>query len=248
MIYNSDTLSFRILSVGLVTHEDGSFRVAGRPHAAFSYRLKGTGTFRIDGKTLDVKPGDIIFVPAGMSYQVDYRASESIVVHFLDCNYTTAEKISVGDREQLEKRFLRMLGAWQTHHSFNRTKGHVYDILSFLESATVTLPPDSDILACVQYMEENYTDPKVSVETICRLQHISHSSIQRRFKQYFGINPKQYLTKLRMNRALDMLTAGGETIKNVAYACGFEDEKYFSRVFRKAYGHSPQSLRNRLWI
>ena len=248
MIYNFDNLSFRILSVGLVSHEDGAFCVDGRPHAALSYRLKGRASFRIDGKTLDVEPGDIIFVPAAMSYKVEYSASESIVVHLLDCNYGTAEKISASDREQLEKRFLRMLNVWQTHHSVNRTKSNIYDVLSYLESDIVALPPESDILECVRYIDEHYTETDVTIERLCTQYHISHSSLQRKFRKYFGMNPKEYITKLRMNRALDMLTAGGESIKAISYACGFEDEKYFSRVFKQAFGHSPASFQNKLWV
>ena len=248
MIYNDDRLSFRILNVGLFSHEDGIYNVEGRPHAAFSYRLKGSGHFRIGEKSIDVEPGDIIFVPAGIPYEVEYFASESIVVHFLDCSYTVAEKISVGDREQLEKRFLRMLNTWQTHHSFNRTKGNVYEILSFLESDTATMPPDSDILECVRYLEAHYTEIGMSIESLCAQHHISHSSLQRKFRQYFGMNPKQYLTRLRMNRALDMLTSGEESVKTIAYACGFEDEKYFSRAFKKTYGYPPSSFKGKIIV
>ena len=247
MIYNFDSLSFQVLSVGLYSHADGEFSVEGRPHAAFSSRLKGSGRFLIDGKELEVEQGDIIFVPAGMPYKVEYFASESIVVHMLDCNYAAAEKIAVQDREKMETHFRRVLDTWQTYHSVNCAKGEVYNILSHLESHTDFLSPEDDVLECVRYLEAHYTETDLTVERLCREGHISHSSLQRKFRQYFGMNPKQYIIKLRMNRALDLMTTGGFSIKRIAYCCGFEDEKYFSRVFKQTFGYSPARFHNKMW-
>ncbi len=242
MLYNSDDFMFNILTIDRFFHKKGVFDVKARPYAALSFRERGTGTFKIGGRIFHTKPGDVLFIPANVPYEVEYSASESIVVHLLDCNYGTAEKISASDREQLEKRFLRMLNVWQTHHSVNRTKSNIYDVLSYLESDIVALPPESDILECVRYIDEHYTETDVTIERLCTQYHISHSSLQRKFRKYFGMNPKEYITKLRMNRALDMLTAGGESIKAISYACGFEDEKYFSRAVKAHFGKSPSQI------
>ena len=71
MIYNFDDLEFRVLSVDIFTHKPGTLEVNARQYAALSYRVSGTGEFNIDGKHLKINPGDILFIPAHMSYKVE---------------------------------------------------------------------------------------------------------------------------------------------------------------------------------
>ena len=88
-------------------------------------------------------------------------------------------------------------------------------------------------------MEEHYCDPGMDMETLYGMSFISASSLQRPFEARFGISPKQYLNKLRMNRALELLMENKLSVKEIALVCGFSDEKYFSRAFKKKYGYPP---------
>jgi len=245
MIYNCDDLALQVLDVGLYAHTDGFFAVKPRPHAALSYRLSGSGSFVIGGKRMLIEQGDILFLPADMAYEVEYSVSQSIVIHLLACSYTVPEHITIGDKGRMEARFLRILNAWQTHHSVNQVKAGVFDILSHLESDTLGMPMDEDIRQCVRYMEAHYDEADMTVARICEENHISPSGLQRKCQRVLGMNAKQYMTKLRMNKALDMLTAGTHSVKQVAYACGFEDEKYFSRVCKQTLGCAPSQLIHR---
>ena len=239
MIYNFEELSFQILGVMVFKHNDGRHRVAERPYAALSYRICGEGSFRIDGKNIDVIEGDVIFGPDGMSYEVEYSGSESIVIHLTGCNYREAEKMTFGDKKEIESRFWKLLMSWQELHSVNCAKSCVYDILACFESESVAEDTDPDVARCVQYFHETFTESETTVELLCGLTHLSHSTIRRKFKRYLGVTPKEYLTGLRMKKALDLLTRGEMSVKEAAYACGYGDEKYFSRVFSKTYGHPP---------
>ncbi|MBQ8040550.1 MAG: helix-turn-helix transcriptional regulator [Lachnospiraceae bacterium] len=62
------------------------------------------------------------------------------------------------------------------------------------------------------------------------------------------MSPKQYLIQLRMNRALELLTKNEISVKEISFACGFTDEKYFSRAFKKRYGYPPSQLKNNMII
>ena len=86
MIYNYDELYFQILTIDPFFHNPGFFDVPARPYAALSFRVSGTGDFEIDGKHLQTRPGDVLFLPANTPYKVNYSVSESIVVHFGYCN------------------------------------------------------------------------------------------------------------------------------------------------------------------
>lgn len=244
MIYNFEELSFQILTVDHCFHKKGSFRVKARPYAAFSYRASGSGSFEIGNKHFLSEAGDILFLPANMPYRVDYSGGESIFVHLMQCNYTEAESIRPKNKTQIEAIFQNLLEAWRTQHSVNHAKATVYEILDKIANAQRKTIGDSAFTSCLRYMEEHFCDSTLNIQTMCEKGFLSASSLQRAFDRHFGISPKQYLSKLRMNRALELLSESTLSIKEIAYSCGFTDEKYFSRAFKEKYGCPPSQLQN----
>lgn len=65
----------------------------------------------------------------------------------------------------------------------------------------------------------------------------------RVFKQQTGLNPTRWLEERRMEAARQYLSGTSKTISEVAEAVGYADPFYFSRVFRKYYGHAPRHYR-----
>jgi transcriptional regulator GlxA family with amidase domain len=70
----------------------------------------------------------------------------------------------------------------------------------------------------------------------------SERSFQRRFRAATGHSPAAFLTRLRLERARDLLSAG-RTVKEAARACGFASADRLSRAFASAYGAAPSALR-----
>ena len=242
MIYNFEDLSFKILRVSKGEHKDGFFNVAGRPYSAISYRLSGSALFDIDGKLIEIKAGDILYIPANTPYKVDYLGVSSIIVHLTDCNYLEAEKIKSRQPLVIESKFLKLLESWREERSNNSVKSCLYDIFARLEMENSFIENNFEFLDSVKYFEANYKNPNFNIEAICAALHVSRSSLQRYFNKRFGISPKQYLNKLRINNAVDMLSNGNVSVKQVAYLCGFTDEKYFSRLFKSVIGYPPSSF------
>ena len=248
MIYNDDDLSFRILTVDLFTHKSGVFDVDARPFAAFSYRLTGDAKFEVAGKSFYVKSGDILYIPANTPYKVEYSSSESIVVHFTDCNYHEPENITSENQAAMEARFQRLLEIWREKSSVNGAKAAVYDILEKIATDKKMAMADTSFFNCVRYLEEHAFDVDLDVEEICRIGFMSASSLQRAFNEHFGMSPKQYLIKLRMSQALTLLAEGTLSVKEVSDACGFRDDKYFSRAFKRKYGYPPSHFHKKIFV
>ena len=248
MIYNFENLSFQILTVDSFRHKKGVFNVKARPYAAFSYRVSGTGSFEIGAKRFVTTPGDVLFLPADTPYKVEYSVSESIVVHFEECNYFAVENICFENSAKIKYAFEQLLKAWKTERSINKSKSIIYDILDKIANDQKELIKDETIASCVRYMDEHYCDRKLNVETLCGISFMSVSSLQRAFTKYFAMSPKQYLIQLRMDHALELLTKRELSIKEISFACGFADEKYFSRAFKKRYGYPPAQLQNNMII
>lgn len=248
MIYNFDGLSFQILTIDRFLHNEGTYSVKARPYAALSFRVSGKGDFTIGDKNLSVKPGDVLFIPANLPYEVEYSVSESIVIHLESCNYCEAEAFFVEDPYELSLLFLRLLEEWQERHSVNGAKSSVYGILEKIERDKMVSIEKTAFARCLQYIETNFGDPSLDIGAVCNEGFISVSSLQRAFLQHFGMSPMQYVIKLRMDKALGLLMKNRLSVKEISSLCGFSDEKYFSRAFKKRYGYPPSRLHDHITV
>jgi AraC family L-rhamnose operon transcriptional activator RhaR/AraC family L-rhamnose operon regulatory protein RhaS len=94
----------------------------------------------------------------------------------------------------------------------------------------------------LSFMEENYHEP-LTVRRLTQVAGMSESSLMRSFRRLMNRSPMDYLIRLRISKACDMLQRGGTRITDVAYECGFNDSNYFSRQFRRVMGRSPREFR-----
>lgn len=91
----------------------------------------------------------------------------------------------------------------------------------------------------MKYMEENYRE-KISLEQIAANMYLSSFYIAKIFKSETGDTPINYLIRLRMEKAKEILEISPEEpIKEVAAAVGYSDAYHFSKLFKKHYGISP---------
>lgn len=248
MICHFDELEFKPVSIANFVQENGFIRVKERPYASFSFRTKGVGEFEICGRHLTVKEGDLLFVPANVPYQVEYLSSEIIVAHLENCNYAEAECICLQNAAAVEKLFRKLLESWNEKHSVNQAKSILYEILETVSEDKKGAIGDTAFAECVAYINAHFCDPRLDIGEICGHGFISASSLQRKFRQYFAQSPKEYLIRLRMNRALELLLADELSVREIALSCGFSSEKYFSRAFKAQYGCPPSQIKRHFFI
>lgn len=240
MIYNFDDLTFKILSVDRICHKQGSFQVKGRAFGALSLRVCGEGVFEIQGTHFVSKPGDVIFIPRDIPYKVKYTNGESIAIHFSECSYNQPENIFLPPEGSVVALFENLLEMSANGCSTNKIKACIYEILDELDSKTKV--NDKEFLNIIEYIKGNFTDSTFDIDSICTKFFLSTSTLQRKFDKYLGISPKQYILTLRTKKALQLLVEAEHSVKEIAYTCGFHDEKYFSRVIKEKYGKCPSEF------
>ncbi len=86
---------------------------------------------------------------------------------------------------------------------------------------------------------ETHLDGDLSPALLSDIACLSLNHFCRTFRRVTGQSSGEYVTRARLRRACDLLSSGELSVTEVAYACGFNDSGYFSRVFRKAEGVSP---------
>lgn len=71
---------------------------------------------------------------------------------------------------------------------------------------------------------------------------VSDRQLRKLFRTHFATSPHEYLTRLRIERAMSLLTAGNHSVKEVCFACGFTSPQYFSRAFKRITGMKPGQM------
>lgn len=85
----------------------------------------------------------------------------------------------------------------------------------------------------------------IALEELARIAHMSPSTFKRAFKRALNASPIDYLIRMRIRKASDLLTDGKTSVKEVADAVGFDDSNYFTRQFRNITGLSPRTFQRR---
>jgi AraC family transcriptional regulator of arabinose operon len=86
----------------------------------------------------------------------------------------------------------------------------------------------------------------INIAEYAATQHISCSWFIREFKKYTGCSPKQYITNLRIQHGKELLNNRYMSVNDVSTMVGYENQLYFSRIFRKNTGMSPSEYREKV--
>lgn len=102
----------------------------------------------------------------------------------------------------------------------------------------------SDVVyKCMDYIKQNY-DRKISLEDIAGYVSLSRSYLSKLFKDETGQSLFSYINHVRIEKSKQFLLNDSITLVDIAGLCGFEDQSYFTKVFKKETGVSPKRFRD----
>lgn len=156
------------------------------------------------------------------------------------------------------KRFERAVGGFVTQYdgplfremwsaSYRRCReeyiaGTMMQLYCELAERNTPAPVSNHIRNAKDCMEVNYINPTLNVSKVAENVGIDRRYMSRIFKETEGISPQEYLTNLRMGRALELLGMGF-SIAEVSTMCGYSSPFHFSTMFKKVNGVSPSKYR-----
>lgn len=100
---------------------------------------------------------------------------------------------------------------------------------------------DAEWLSEVETLLEQFLpELNLTMERVAAKLFVSHRHLNRKLKSLTGLTASQYLQEMRLQKSKDFLLNGRyKTIKEVTYAVGFSNPRYFSRLFQKHFGTNP---------
>jgi signal transduction histidine kinase/DNA-binding LacI/PurR family transcriptional regulator/CheY-like chemotaxis protein len=124
--------------------------------------------------------------------------------------------------------------------SIEETIGHISTALE--QKRRISAEAKRLVRLAMVYLQKNYSEP-ISRRDIAKHIGITEDHLTYCFRQELGITPIHYLQRYRINQAKRLLKESNQTITEIAFNVGFSDSGYFSRIFRREIGMSPEMFR-----
>ncbi|QGQ98287.1 AraC family transcriptional regulator [Paenibacillus psychroresistens] len=115
-------------------------------------------------------------------------------------------------------------------------------IKDYMKPQTTALVAKPILNWITSYISFYFSEP-ITIQDMAKRAGISPSRFQVVFKQAFGISPHQYLLRVRIDHAKELMKSF-RSIQLVSEYCGFSDVHHFSNAFKKATGYSPAKYRD----
>lgn len=95
------------------------------------------------------------------------------------------------------------------------------------------------------FVEENLSDSDLDTGKICRHLGMGRTNLYNKMKALTNLSVNIYIRKLRLHKAMDLIKSTDLNVSEIAYAVGFNDPKYLSRVFNEEFGMPPSSVKKK---
>lgn len=100
------------------------------------------------------------------------------------------------------------------------------------------------IMKAQTYMEKNFRE-SISIENLARKFYMNKYYFTHQFRDFAGVSPKQYLTRVRLRQAVHLAEHTDLSVTDITEQCGFSDVNNFIRIFKKEFGMPPMQYRNK---
>lgn len=232
--------------------------------------LKGEATIILDGDAFPVKAGHTYFISG---YHIISQRCDSFMdicwLHFVPASlflsrilmksapFFTWDNNDLYFLNEFDRCIQNLYGQpndFKPHpvclsHSFEEARLQSFmlyllaDVLKELNENQTDDPDDlCKLKPSVDFMDKHFRR-NPPLEEIAGESALAPNYFHRIFKKNFGITPFNYMLRLRMDTAINLLTTTSLSIKEVAYKVGYENEFYFYKVFKKQFNYSPGKLK-----
>lgn len=209
----------------------------------------GVGSIFVRGEEHELCDGDIFFTFPGVTYTISSDDDlEYMYISFLGARANMlTERLNINKNNFIFKNMTVLKQMWLDSLADEQTvldlrcKGlFLYSLSALGEIDRENIRAHETAMQKIKdFIDENFTDSELSLNMISKRFAYNPKYVSSAFKKEFGVGITQYTTALRIQKACAVMEEGLDSVKEVAYRCGFADPLYFGRIFKDARGISP---------
>lgn len=266
----TDKSKLQIQSLSIISVGNLPNRLLYRPqatfqHYAFVYIAGGSGIYRVNnGETQHVREGCFFLFYPGAVFDYGPNGQEtwdefyftiegSRIEEWLSTWLTEPDRVRQTDlNDGQQNKIDRIFTLMDSGIPANLDRAALL-LESLLYESVLSSQAEPRIVTSDNYstklMEDIATsiDQKFDAEALCKRHHISISTLRRLIHKNTGYSLHEYVHRLKISEAKNMLLNTNQSIKDIAISLGFNDVFYFSRLFKKFVGVSPQHFRQNMY-
>ena len=244
-------------SIGCSIPDHTVIRKNGRSDYHVIYVCGGNLDAIYDGKEYKLTAGDFILYPP--QHPHNYKRYTGVSDHWIHFNGFCVEEILNDSKLTLgvhkckydpytERLFKQLSIEHQRQKEYCQSAeaGILLTILNVLgESSRKTYDGKSDsrISETIAYINDNY-NKELTLSSLASICHLSESRFSSLFKKELGVSPLTYIRNVRIEHCKELLLYTDLSVGEIAEISGYQDQLYFSRLFKKHTGISPSRFRN----
>ncbi len=259
MFFSENELSLELIGVFKLDRQNYTKMTShARNYDSISIRQSGTGNFKTKDTSFSVTKGDVLYIPQNLDYSQTSRGETIFALHFINYSFSpknTFEVISPDDSEFVENTIREMYDIWKEKKQGYRYKctSLFYSLIYYLNKQTLQNALFSENLGnkiknALDYIHVHFRSEEISVPYLAEICSVSEPYLRKQFQKLYSLSPNQYITKLRLECASQLLQSGLYTVAEVSEKSGFGDTKYFSRVFKKHFKQTPKEFSKSTFI
>jgi len=158
--------------------------------------------------------------------------------------YSTIDKLLV-DSDSYNRIFASIIGLKQNRRAsdnINQLKS-IYKKICRLRVDESASPKQQFVAKATEYIEENYMDSALSLNSLASHFELSEGYFSLFFKENAGVNFTEFLQKFRLTKSLELLNTTDLTIDAIAAKVGYNSGQSYRRAFKKVYSCSPTQMK-----
>lgn len=231
-------------------------------HWVLQYTVDGEGEICINDKSHRLNKGDafIINIPGNHYYRLppDSKKWEVLYIEFSKeadvflNKFISSEGNIININE--DSRFLALMFNVYREliedriDSIYKCSSYGYqlimELLNEFTTKVINNEKDTVVVACKSYIDKNYYKP-IGLDDLTAITKFSKYHLLRKFKEEMGTTPGNYLIRIRLEKAMELILSTDDSIDTIAKKVGFSCGNYFSKVFRKNIKVSPLEFKNK---
>ena len=229
------------------------------------YCLEGRGWFQSGEKRWNVGRGDLVVALRGVAHGYGADDEDPWTIQFahfdgvdvpallqLASIHPDGLVVSVGQQSSLFGAFNEMLAILQSGYSLHHLMiassalRMMLSRVALINTYTLSAPSQGlDVQQVIQTMLEQIS-ARCSLDDFARRANMSESAFAHGFRAKTGYSPIDYFLRLKIQKACELLETSTLQIGEISRSLGYEDQYYFSRLFKKFMGVSPSQYQREL--